>query len=207
MSIHRYLKITTAAAAVAVSTADAKTHLRVTDSDSDTYIALLVALATRIYEERACTSLINQTLTLYLDRFPYDGDGAILLPRGPVSSITTVKYYDTAGVQQTLAAAAYRLQAGRDVGTLKPSYGYVWPDVREEYDGAVEVAYIAGYGAAASNLPELPIHAIKLLTAHFFENRASVEAGDATSTLSHDVPETFDALVNLDPHRYMPQQE
>ena len=207
MSIHRYWRVKTAPAAVAVSTADAKTHLRVTDSDSDTYIAALVALATGVYEGRACTSLINQTLVLYLDRFPHDGSGPIWLPGGPVAAISTVKYYDAGMTLTTLAAAAYRLNLYQDVAALEPAYGYVWPSAREGITGAVEIEYTTGYGAAAANLPVIPVHAIKLLLSHYFENRASVEAGDATSTLSHDVPETFDALVQLDVHRRLPPQE
>jgi len=205
-SINRYWRVKTAPAAVAVSTADAKSHLRVTDSDSDTYIALLVTVARRIYEERACTSLINQTIVLYLDRFPYRDDGPIYLPRGPVATVTTLKYYDASNTLTTLDAASYRLNIYQDVPVIEPAYGYVWPDARDDMTGAVEIEYAAGYGAAAANLPEMPVHAIKFLVGHLFTNRASVEAGDATSSLSHEVVETFDALVALDNHRFIPPQ-
>jgi uncharacterized phiE125 gp8 family phage protein len=202
MSIHRYWRVKTAAAAVAVSTADAKTHLRVTDTDSDTYIASLVALATRIYEERACTSLINQTIVLYLDRFPYGDDGPIYLPRGPVTTVTHVKYYDASNTLTTLAAASYRLNIYQDVPVIEAAYGYTWPDARENITGAVEIEYAAGYGAAAANLPELPVHAIKLLLSHYYERRESTSE-DAV----HEVPETLDALIALDNHRFLPPQE
>ena len=202
-AINRYWRVKTAPAAVAISTADAKTHLRVTDSDSDAYIALLVSLARRIYEERACTSLINQTIVLYLDRFPYAGDGAIWLPRGPVATVTHVKYYDSGNTLTTLAAASYRLNIYQDVATLEPAYGYVWPSTRENITGAVEIEYAAGYGAAAANITnEMAIHAIKLLLSHFYERREST-----SEEIVHDVPETFDALVALDNHRFIPPQE
>lgn len=199
---NRWLEIDTPAADVVVSLADAKTHLRVTDTDSDAYIPLLVTLATRIYEERANTSLITQTLILHLDRFP-ENEGPIYLPRGPVQTVASVYYVDTSGVATEFVAASYKVDINRAIATIRPAYGYTWPATREQGD-AVYIEYDAGYGDDATDLvdtADMPVHAVKLLVGHFFERRESTSDG-----IVHEVPEAFDALVNLDPHRYMPDQ-
>jgi uncharacterized phiE125 gp8 family phage protein len=202
-SQNRYIEVDTPAADPAVTLANAKDHLHVTDTDSDAYIPLLVTLATRIYEERANTSLCTQTLILHLDRFPVN-QGPIYLPRGPVQTVASLYYVNTSGTAVEFPTASYTVDINRSIATIRPAYGFTWPASREQ-DGAVYIEYDAGYGDDDTDLvdiADMPVHAIKLLVGHFFERRESTEDG-----VIHEVPETFDMLVNLDPHRYMPPQE
>ncbi len=63
-----------------------------------------------------------------------------------------MKYVDPVSVLQTLAPAAYALDAATPPGWLLPNSGYSWPTTRDEVN-AVRVQFTAGYGAAASSVP------------------------------------------------------
>lgn len=86
------LVLQTAPTTEPVTTAEAKTHLRVTTSDDDTYIGTLITVARRHVETITGRALINQTWDYFLDNFPPGDKIVIPLPR--LSSVTTVKYTD-----------------------------------------------------------------------------------------------------------------
>lgn len=95
-------------------------------------------------------SLGKQTLELVLDSFPC---GAILLPYGPVRSLISVTYIDTAGAPQTVLPTDYAVPGD----ALRPIAG--WPS---SVRGPVRVRYEAGHDATDPQL--LPAkHAIALM--------------------------------------------
>jgi uncharacterized phiE125 gp8 family phage protein len=166
--------VTSEPAAEPISTADAKTHLRVTGSGDDTYIDTLVKMARR-HVERVCgLSLITQTRALRLDAFPCED--AIELPYGPLQSVSSVAYLDSDGTSQTWSSSNYRA----DIYSLPPrvalAYGVTWPTTRG-VSHSVTVTYIAGYGAAGSSVPADIIHAMKLIVGHLYETREQTSAG------------------------------
>jgi uncharacterized phiE125 gp8 family phage protein len=183
------LATATAPAAEPVSSSEAKTHLRVTHSDDDTYISALIAVARSAAEEYLNRSLINRTYDLYVDSFP-DGDEVLILPRGPVSSITSITYYDSNNTTQTVTSTNYQIADDR----LLPLGSYVWPTTYDRLESVI-VRYVAGYGASSASVPADIIHAVKLLIGHFYENREMVVVGSAVS----DIPMTVQFLLN--PHR------
>ncbi len=112
---------------------------------------------------------INQTITLKLDKFP--SNGIIELPRPPLSSVTSIKYWDSDGVQQTVTASDYVVDTTSEPGRIGLATGKSWPTPRGEI-GDIEIIYVAGYGTAASDVPEGAKQAIKLLVGDLFEHRA-----------------------------------
>ena len=103
-----------------------------------------------------------------LDTFP-DWDGPILLDLPPVATISSVKYTDTAGVEQTIAGADYALSLYGDSRKLSCTYGITWPLTREIPD-AVRIRYVTGY----TTLPTTGKNAMLLLIGHLYENREGV---------------------------------
>lgn len=161
------LKLITAAAALAVSLAEAKAHLRVDTSDDDTLITAMITAATESAEQITGRAIMPQTWELTLDAFP----DAFELTRVPVASITSVVYADTNGDDQTLSALLYSLDNNDDFGPtyVVPAYDTEWPDTRDQIN-AVKVRYVAGY-TDATLVPE-PIKAwIKLQIGAMYENR------------------------------------
>jgi Phage gp6-like head-tail connector protein len=202
-----------------VTLADAKLHLRESDTGQDTLITALVTAARKAIEERCRRSLVTQTWMVTLDQFPSPLSGSALwapfeigiprippgdpgagdlrrkwsgirLPRGPVIAITSIKYYDATGAFTTLAPAAYEVDVTAPVAIVAPAIAAPWP-VTQVRLNAVEVRYTAGWGPAATDVPGDIVAAIKLLVGHLYEQRETVNVGNITT----EIPWTVDALI------------
>lgn len=173
-----------------VSTADAKSWMRVDLSDDNDLIDFLIAAARERLEEDAGRSLITQTWELKLDRFPSSDLTAIVLPRPPLISVSSITYVDEDGDTQTWSSAEYDVDANSEPGRITPAYNYTWPSTRDQAN-AVTITFVAGYGAASA-VPKKILAAIKFLAAHWYEHRESVVIGTITSS----VPDTWEALVS-----------
>lgn len=134
-------------AALPVSLTLAKANMRVDGNDMDTLITswIMGIVATLEHEIGQC--LIEQTWRVTVDSFP----AALSLPH-PVMSVTSVKYFDVDGVEQTLDSAAYRLVKMRYRSDLMPARGVSWPATMADREVTVEV--VCGYGAAPADVPE-----------------------------------------------------
>ena len=162
--------------------------MRIDASDEDTYIGELIKAA-RVYCEQATRrAFITQTITYVEDSFPASGD-SIALPVPNLIAVTSLKYYDADGAQQTWASSNYTANSYAFPPQVDLTYGISYPSVRSQYN-AVEVTYTAGYGAASA-VPDSIKHAIKLLVAHWHENRESV----VMQGTPKEVPKTVDALL------------
>lgn len=161
------LKLITAPSTYPVTLAEAKLHCRVDIADDDALITALITAATEMAEQKTGRAIVTQTLELTLDAFPE----AFELTRVPVQSITSVKYYDTTGTQQTLSNTLYALDAAEDFGFahISPVYAGVWPDTRDQIN-AVAVRYVAGYADAAS-VPQSIKNWILLMVSTMYSNR------------------------------------
>jgi len=174
------LSLVTGPAAEPLSTADAKAHLRVDSSDENAYIDALV-IAARNYVERATNrALITQTWKLTLDRFPCK-HVPILLKRSPLQSVSSIVYIDGDGAEQTWSSGEYVVDAASTPGRVGPGPDYEGPDAQLDRFAACTITFIAGYGASSASIPAPLIHAIRMLVAHWFENREDVITGTIVS--------------------------
>ena len=155
---------------------DVKAHLRVDSSDDDALITALIAAATAYLDGYAGIMgrcLINQTWKLSQKYF---GGMAVRLPFPDVSSVT-VKYYDASNSEQTVSSANYQLLED-DGGSLVEFYANVVPPVPYVFrEDAVNITLVAGYGAAAANVPQAIRQAMLLLVADWYDNRQTMQAG------------------------------
>ena len=186
------LNLTTAPAAEPVSTAEAKTHLRIDVSDDDTYIDTLVVVARLYAESFTNRALIDQSWELKLDRFP--ASGPIMIPMPPLDSITSIQYVDSAGDTQTWTSTKYTATTPTgpmaSPGIVVPAYGETYPTTRDVID-AVTITFKAGYGTASTDVPAGIVHGIKTLVAHMYENRQDV----VINVNALEVPRTTDFLL------------
>lgn len=139
------LKLITGPTVEPLTLAEAKLHLRVDGSDEDALITPLITAARRMAEQRSGRALCSQTWELALDAFPAS---AIALPLPPSQSITSIKYLDPAGAEQTLASDQYALDNYGSQHWVLPAQDVTWPDTLDAAN-AVKVRFVAGYGAAA----------------------------------------------------------
>jgi uncharacterized phiE125 gp8 family phage protein len=143
------LRIVSQPGAEPATAAEVKTDARIDTTALDTTIDLLITAARKVAEDRTGRAFITQTWELVLDTFP---SNEIEIGMLPIQLITSVKYYDSANVLQTMAAADYALDDDTLPGWVLPAYGVSWPST---YDiaNAVIIRFIAGYGAAAADVP------------------------------------------------------
>jgi uncharacterized phiE125 gp8 family phage protein len=152
----------------ALTLAEAKSHLRITGDDEDTLILGLISAAREWFERQTYRQLVTATWDLVLDALP-SGSGAIRIPRAPLQSVASVKYYDEAGVLQTVPATDYVVTISEEPGLIRCGQSLVWPTAATRPD-AVTVRFTAGYGAAAA-VPQLVRSALKLMIGSLFEHR------------------------------------
>ena len=169
-----------------LSTADAKTHLRVDHSEEDGLIDDYVEAARRQVELFTRRALVNTTFTLKLDAFPVE----IRTPRSPLSSVTSITHIDCDGNSQTVASSVYDVDTDTEPGRIFLKFDQSWPDTRT-INNAVTVTFVAGFGSAASSVPESLRSAVRLLAAHYYEQREPVVVG----TITAKIPMSVESLL------------
>jgi len=178
-----------------VTLAEAKLHCRVDISDDDAWFTTAIAAARLACETECKRAFVTQTWTLYLDRFPVVTGSrplrSIRMPLPPLVSVTTIKYIDGNGTQQTLAAGKYKVDAAGDPGVIVPAYGESWPDTRDE-PNAVEIEFVCGGASVDPRVKQ----GVLMLVAHWYENRESVAVGTITKEMDMAVGYLMGQLWN-----------
>jgi uncharacterized phiE125 gp8 family phage protein len=172
-----------------VTLAETKLHCKVDGTDDDTLLTALIIAARQQAEHRTGRALCTQTLEVVLDAFP----DAVKLPMPPAASVTSVKYLDDAGVEQTLLNTAYSLDKDSQPGWVTPAYATSWPSTYA-VPNAVRVRYVAGYGAPAA-VPQSIKAWILMAVSTLYVQREGTVLGDSIT----DVPRDFFAGL-LDPY-------
>lgn len=162
-----------------VTVAEMRDWLRESVSTSqDAVITSNIAAAVDLFEGETGRRLITQTLEQTLDNFP----DAIDIECVPVLSITSIKYDDTDGTEQTLSSLDYKLDnSSPDKGWIVPVVGKIWPSTQADAINTVRVRFVAGYGAAGS-VPEDIKNWIKAHAADLYHRRGDV---DQSSSVNH----------------------
>ncbi len=186
---HLVSTLITAPTVEPVTTTQAKAHCRVTESAEDSQFEAWITVARKKVETVTRRQLITATWEMGFDAFPCS-DGFVVL-RAPLQSVTSLKYIDTAGDEQTVDSSVYTVETTATPGIVRLAYNQSWPvGVREEMR-AVRLRFVAGYGDAASDVPEELILAIKILVDHYYNNRSLADRAAENQI----VPELFDALL------------
>jgi len=146
------IRVITPPVEMAVSLTEARNAARQNGTDHDAEIEIRVRALTDEAEHHTGRAIINRTYEVTLDAFP----DAIRLPNSPVSSVTSVKYLDLDGVEQTLDPADYIVDDKSEPGYIVPGVDLAWPDTQVRIN-AVNVVVVCGYGPDDETTP----HAFK----------------------------------------------
>ena len=171
-----------------ISTAEAKTHLRVVHDEDDTYILTLINAATDWAEEFCRRKFMSQTAYLYLPAFP--GADYIKVPFGELQSVTSISYEDADGATQTLSSALYDVITDQLLGKVRLEPNETWPITESGRENAVTVTFLCGYGDESA-VPAPIKHALKLWISHLYEVREPVIIG----TITAKMPLSIEALL------------
>lgn len=166
-----FIEVTTEPSVEPITTAEAKAFVREVSTDLDDQFPGWIQSAREWVEQYTGRSLVTQTLLLQLPCF----EERIYLPRGQVQSVTSVKYLDSAGAEQTVDPTLYDVhKPKRGAAYITRGYNATWPVARTVLN-AVRVAYVAGYAPTGSpadlrgGIPESIKLAIKRLVQGSFE--------------------------------------
>jgi uncharacterized phiE125 gp8 family phage protein len=198
MTDHHGLKLKTGPTIEPVTVEDVQLYSRVTVTAERPLLERLIPTSRRQVESDSSVLLITQTWTLYLDKVPcYTNAGNYLypvieIPLRPVQSVTTVKYYDEAGMLQTANASTYQVDSNSFIARIRPVTGTIWPATQDRLN-AVEIEFVGGFGATAAAVPEPMKQAICLLVGHHYEHR---EAGEVMSM--NLLPMGYRDLINTE---------
>ena len=181
----KYLEVVAYHDTQIVPTSDLKTHLRVTFSDDDSYIAGLEKAAVQRIEEYCNIFLLETTLRQYGNKFT---DLNILF-KSPITNGTYDVKYKKDGSWTTFTSSTQLIQH------IKPPRVYMNDDATtpttDDIFQAWRCDYIVGWGATA-DIPNPIIQAIKIVVADMYENRQSVIVGKIAS----ETPKTAEYLMN-----------
>lgn len=164
-----------------LSVAEAKAFLRVDHDDDDAVIAALIAAARGHLEALTRRALLLQTWRVVLDRWP--ADGRVRLRIGPLRAVLAARVFDAAGEAHAIDTEVFVVDAAADL-IASPCWALPAPG-RDIAGIALDVEL--GFGALASDVPEPLRQALRLLVAHWYENRGIAAIGGSVAMLPANV--------------------
>lgn len=177
-----------------ITLTEAKAWLDIGYTEKDTVITGLIAAATAHLD--GWTGILGRCLCEQSWRQDFDSFARCLrLPLAPVISITSLKYDDADGVEQTVSGSDYSL-LNDDLGSfVRFSNDFAIPSLSNSRP-AVRVTYVAGYADISgtpktSTVPDDIKHAIALLVRHWFDNPTAVVVGVGAQVM----PMAVDAIL------------
>jgi len=169
-----------------VSLAEAKAFLRVEHDDDDDVISALIAAARLYVEAQTRRALITQSWRLVLDNWPQSG--RIEVRPAPLRTLAAARVYTGLSTTQTVNVAAFVVETAGSALIFAPNFGpWTLPQPARTAAG-IELDVTAGYGDAAIDAPEPLRQAIRLLIAHWYENRGLATTGANYALLPATVP-------------------
>lgn len=151
-----------------ISLTDAKSFLRVETSADDVLISALVTTSRLQIEAALDLALIHQTWSLLLDVWPQTPH--ITMPFAPVAHLVAVNTYDRDGDATPIPLASFELDNASSSPRLLRRNGFATTTPMRALN-AIEISFVAGYGATADSVPEPIRQALRLLVAHWYEHR------------------------------------
>ena len=180
--------VTSEPAVEPLTTSEVKTAARIDYDAEDTIVASWIKSGRALAESVVNMAFITQTLRLAFDGWPA---APFYLPRPPLQSVTSFKYYGTDNTEYSLTSGTdFYSEIYKKPGRIDLVYGTTWPTTTLREMDSVVITYVAGFGAAATAVPEWAKDAIILYCTYRHENRA----GEIDK-----IPEAFFNILR--PHR------
>jgi len=184
-----------------ISLSDAKDHIRLEIDDDDALIQSMIESVEHLAETFTRRQLITATYDYKIDRFA----SVIKIPKPPLQSVTSIKYIDTDGNEQTVDSSVYDVDTDSQPGRVILDPDQVWPDTRKQLQ-AVTIRFVCGYADSGSspaeindNVPEVIKRWMLIQIANLYENREEYIVGTIAAKMpfadrlieSLSIPEFF----------------
>lgn len=200
------LIVQTQPSAEPLSEAEIRNYLKATDTADQALILMMGKTARKFCEEFTHRGLMTQTLKLSLDATedmnnplwegmrtgPYLNyyKNYIVLPRGPVTAVTSLKTFNDSDQATTMADSRYYVDTAREPSRIVLRTGETFPTALRVAN-SIEVIYTVGY-ANASSVPEPLKLGMLMHIAYMFDQRGDMK--DYQETLS--MPPMIQKLYN-----------
>lgn len=175
--------VETAPAVEPVTFGDLQAQSRIDDATEQALVETYITAARKWVENYTRYALITQTWDAYWDSWPTE----LRVPLPPLQSVTSITYIDGDDASQTLASSVYQTNITTMPGTIRVDSGQSWPALTNEKYNPIVVRFVAGYGDAATDVPEQYRQAIQLLAAHWYENREPISMGQTVTPIPMSV--------------------
>ncbi len=136
-------------ATLPVTLAEARQALRIDGTAMDAQVTTWLEGIVEELEHRTGRAFINRPCRLTLDALC----GDIAFDHPPLAEVTSFKFLDASGVEQTLDPQDYFLDQVSEPGFAMPAPGKTWPTTFCRAN-AVNIEYIAGYGETPATVPK-----------------------------------------------------
>lgn len=156
----------------ALTLADLKGHMRITQTQGDSTLVRYITVATDAAEKYLNRGLLTQTWKLTLHWF---ADVLWLPNAAPLQSVTSVQYYDSTGVLTTLAASNYDVDTTSFPGRILRGANKTWPALQSgKLGGRVVITYVVGF-TDPSLIPERIKQGLRVYVAMLDSNRDGMD--------------------------------
>ena len=193
--------LVTAPATEPVTAAELQTFARANSTTlPDATAEALITRSRQFIEEMTGLAMITQSWSLTRDAWPgynslwWDGvlemastelqsdrARALTFPRYPLASITSVKTYDTASNETTVTVATtFDIDTTSRPGRMMPKSSAAWPTATRQIN-AIEITYVAGYGATATDVPPVLRDAVLCLSGYYYDHQGECTMTEAFS--------------------------
>jgi len=147
-----------------VTLADAKLHLKVDTTDDDALIARLITAARVRAEWHTGRAFVTQSWILWNDCW----SERVEIPLPPLQSVAAVTVYAPNGTATAIDPSAYAVDAASQPARIL--FGCIPPTALRAIN-AVAIAFGAGYGDAADDVPAPVCEAILEIVAELYVHR------------------------------------
>lgn len=179
------IKVITGPASEPVTLNEAKLHCHIDGTDEDSLITNLIVAAREYCESYQNRAYITQTIEMTLDGWP---GFPVEIPRPPLASATSIKYYGTDNTEYTFDAAKYFVDTNSEPGRICLAHGVSLPTVTLREISSVKITYTAGKATVSQKVKQ----SILMLVAHWYANK------EATGKMTDEIQFAVHSLLSLD---------
>ena len=177
-----------------VSIADMKNFLKLDGiSADDSLVETLLIAARQRCEEYCNIKFIDTVIEQVFDKFPTSQPNCLCFSIGNLASVTSLKYFDAGGTEQTFSSSNYIVDTYKKAGRICLGSGVSYPSVDSGRINSVTVRYVSGFGSLAADVPDAIKHAIMLQVAYLYNHREDVVK--KMSTLSEYLLNPYIAIL------------
>jgi len=171
-----------------ITLAEAKAHLRVTIDNEDSVINDCIKSATSLVESYTNQYLQSRTFVAFLDIQEFTAFNVIDIWKFPITSIESIKYLDSSGVEQTFSTANYTTDLIDSPARVLPTtIATVKLNIVNQY----RIYFTAGHLTRESIDSEL-IGWVKIFTAFFYQTRQPEYTGQSVSEIAYNYQSALD---------------